>query len=372
MPTAVAGQRVAVQTACRGAERGIGQVVTSRDVAREAGVSQSTVSYAMSGRRPLSEDTLRRIVEAMERLGYQPNWRARALAGKHSDILGLVIPFAPRIEHASLLEFIEAIAAGARSHGYDILLVTADEGAAGLKRVVGEQICDGLILMQIETDDERIPVVRALNVPAVLIGVPGDPHGLTCIDADYWLGGQKCVDFFVEHGHRHVSMIRWEPELIERRINFVDRFTSGVEEAARRHGITLDLLEGGPDRNVIARAVAKGIAASPECPAFIVPETSVQEIVQQELWAARRRPGLDVSLIGACAEELAVRQIVPLTTIDFAPAVVSGRAVELLVDQLNDEANHQGETQLVEPTIHVRDSTMIDRARAPRTQLESP
>jgi len=333
-------------------------VVTSRDVAREAGVSQSTVSYAMSGRRPLSPETLERIVAAMEKLGYQPNSRARALAGKRSHILGLVVPFDSRIEHASLLQFIEAIAANARSRGFDILLVTADEGAPGLKRVIGERICDGLILMQIETHDERIPVVRALNTPAVLIGVPADAHGLTCVDADYRLGGEKCVDFLVAAGHRHVSMIRWQPEVIERQINFVDRFTAGVEAAAARHGVGLTLHDGGPDRDVIARAIAEGIAASPECPAFIVPDTSVQEIVQQELWAARRRPGVDASLIGACAEELASRQIVPLTTIDFAPTVVSEKAVNLLLDQLDGKHDGEETTHLVEPTIHVRESTV--------------
>lgn len=333
-------------------------MVTSRDVAREAGVSQSTVSYVMSGKRPISAETLRRVDDAMARLGYRPNSRARALAGKRSHVIGLMIPLAPRIEVASLMQFIQAIASGARSRNYDILLVTEDEGASGLQRVVGEQICDGLILMQIETDDERIPVLRELDVPAVLLGIPEDAHDLTCIDADYRLGGETCMRFFAERGHRSVALIDWQPELHERKVNFAERFVAGVTDTAPQVGIGLQRLAGGLDRSVIARAVEDGLAAQPDRPAFLVPDTAVQEMVQEALLLAGRRPGADVSLVGAANEERASRQIVPLTTIDFVPAVVSERAVQLLFDALDQRLSRGETTHLIAPEMRERKSTL--------------
>ena len=69
-------------------------MVTSRDVARLAGVPQSTVSYVMSGRRSISPETRRRVEEAIETLGFQPNAGARALASQRSQVIGLVVPFA--------------------------------------------------------------------------------------------------------------------------------------------------------------------------------------------------------------------------------------------------------------------------------------
>src|SRR5439155_12349837 len=108
--------------------RGEASVVTSRDVARVAGVSQSTVSYVMSGRRSISAETRKRVLDAIEQLTYQPNAGARALASQRTQVVGLVVPFGPNADTAGLLPFIETIAICARAEDHDVLLVTADEG----------------------------------------------------------------------------------------------------------------------------------------------------------------------------------------------------------------------------------------------------
>src|SRR5258706_12188489 len=64
---------------------------TSKDVARLAGVAQSTVSYVMSGNRPISDATRTRVLEAIEALTYQPNAGARALASQRTRVIGLMV-----------------------------------------------------------------------------------------------------------------------------------------------------------------------------------------------------------------------------------------------------------------------------------------
>lgn len=327
-------------------------MVTSREVAEAAGVSQSTVSYVMSGRRPISGETLRRVEDAMARLGYRPNSRARALAAKRSHVIGLMIPLSPRIEAASLMRFIQVIASESRRKGHDILLVTDDEGASGIERVVGEQICDGLILMQVETDDPRIPVVRELNVPVVVIGVPGDTDAITCIDADYQAAGELSVDFLADRGHDSVTFIDWPPGLRERKVNFLERFDAGIHAAAQRRGVLIRRESGGSDREVIGRAVSRGLERGGSTPAFLVPDSGVQAMVQESLLIAGRRPGFDVSVLGT--GEDGPQQIAPLTTIDFVPPVVSARAVELLIRDLDGEHPLDGEVHLVAPQITER------------------
>ena len=66
---------------------------TSRDVARAAGVSQSTVSYVLSGKRFVAPETRARVREAMVALGYRPHASARALKSNRSRILGLIAPY---------------------------------------------------------------------------------------------------------------------------------------------------------------------------------------------------------------------------------------------------------------------------------------
>ena len=66
---------------------------TSRDVAKLAGVSQTTVSYVMSGRRAVSPETEKRVQIAMKELGYQPHAGARSLRSRKSRVLGVVVPY---------------------------------------------------------------------------------------------------------------------------------------------------------------------------------------------------------------------------------------------------------------------------------------
>ena len=108
---------------------------TSKDVARAAGVSQSTVSYVMSGKRPISERTRERVLAAIEQLTYEPNAGARALASQRTRVVGLVVPFGSGSDTAGLLPFIETIAGAARANDHEVLLVTTDEGSAGLRRL---------------------------------------------------------------------------------------------------------------------------------------------------------------------------------------------------------------------------------------------
>ncbi len=235
---------------------------TSKDVAEAAGVAQSTVSYVLSGKRPISEKTRKKVEAAIEQLTYQPNAGARALASRKTRVIGLVIPFIPELEMASIMEFVSVIASTARQYDHDILLVTEDEGAAGLRRVVGQQICDGLILMQVEDEDERLPVARTLNVPVLLIGIPRDPSGLVCIDADFEMAGEHCVRDLAAAGHSVISIIDWQPAVVNRHVNYVDRFMGGADAAANALGVTVQHLPGGPDQATIADSVDKALAAT--------------------------------------------------------------------------------------------------------------
>ena len=67
-------------------------MATMTDIAREAGVSLSTVSYALSGKRPISAETRERIQAAIDRLEYHPAASARALALKRTSLLGVAVP----------------------------------------------------------------------------------------------------------------------------------------------------------------------------------------------------------------------------------------------------------------------------------------
>jgi DNA-binding LacI/PurR family transcriptional regulator len=195
-----------------------------------AGVAQSTVSYVLTGRRPVSAATRQRVFAAMAQLDYHPNAGARALASQRTQVIALVVPYRGRTDRVGLLPFIETMAVCAREHDHDVLLVIGDEGGAGLARISGRSLCDAIVLMDIERHDRRIPVAAGLPVPVILIGVPEDRAGLPCVDLDFEQAARLAIDHLADTGHDRVVELGYAPQLIAREL----KLRAPVHDRVRR------------------------------------------------------------------------------------------------------------------------------------------
>jgi DNA-binding LacI/PurR family transcriptional regulator len=345
-----------------GIDEEIVNAVTSLDVARAAGVSQSTVSYVMSGNRPISAETRDRVLAAMERLRYQPHAGARALAGRRTNVIGLVVPFRTA-EPSGSLPFIQTIAEVARTRDHDVLLITADEGSAGLKRLAGRALCDGIVLMAVEADDERIPVAASIEVPVVLVGIPDDRAGLYCVDVDFAQAARTAVQELARTGHDRVTVIGYPAALTERRINFVHRFIDSAEESARRLGLPLEVLvPAEPEREAVAAVVDLLLAGDRgQRPGLIVPRTELIQPLLHALAARGVRPGRDITVIGHCTNETAEKCEPPVTNVSLEPRVVSQRAMETLFWLLDPVPGVPPQpVSLIPATLTHRSTTMIN------------
>jgi len=336
--------------------------VTSADVARESGVSQSTVSYVMTGKRSISADTRRRVEEVMARLDYHPNSRARALAGQRSRVLGVVVPFRPQLDTAVILQFIGAIATAARAVDHDVLLVTDEEGPAGLRRLQGAAMCDAVLLMDVATEDPRLPLSRTMRMPVVLIGVPEDPEGLVCVDLDFERAGQLAMEELVVLGHRKIALITPSVSDPQRAANFTRRFRRGVVDVARTRGADVLVVPSDPDYQSAARAVREIYAQQPSTTAVLIHNSFVVEPVLAALEGDGYRPGLDVAVIAVCTDDVAEHQPVKLTSIALEPERTSALAVDLALRLLEGLPLPQGASPyLIEPRLVRRHSTFVAR-----------
>src|SRR5665811_2627648 len=99
------------------------------------------------------------------------------------------------------MQFVTGVVTGARMFEHDVLLLTQDD-AAGLERVADGSMVDALIMMDIEADDPRVPVLAGLRQPAVLIGLPSNAEGLSCVDLDFEAAGRTAVRHLAQLGHR--------------------------------------------------------------------------------------------------------------------------------------------------------------------------
>ena len=135
-------------------------MATIADVARQAGVAPSTVSHALSGKRPVAAATRERIITAARELGYEPNATAVNLCARRTRAVGLSLPLdrpGRTLSHGPFAEYVADIADLLAAHDYTLLcLVARSPEASDLARLVCCGHLDGLILLRVRLDDPRV------------------------------------------------------------------------------------------------------------------------------------------------------------------------------------------------------------------------
>ncbi|GAA4074035.1 LacI family DNA-binding transcriptional regulator [Streptomyces shaanxiensis] len=330
-------------------------MVKITDVARHAGVSPSTVSYALSGKRPISEETRRRVEESARLLGYRPHVGARALAGRRTNVLALVVPLRAGINVPVVMRFAVSVVTTARRYDHDVLLLTQEEGEDGLRRVADSALVDALLVMDVQLHDPRLPLLRDLDRPSVMIGFPADSAGLTCIDLDFRAAAEACVEHLARLGHRVVALVGSPPEVYVRQTAFAQRVVQGFTAAADRNRLSSAVhpCEATP---AAARTVAEQLLREqPALTGVVVHNEAVLEpLIDAFEELGLRVPG-DLSVTAICPDELAENIRVPVTSVALPSAEVGTRAVELLMKKLGGTT--VPEATLLPPRMTERAST---------------
>lgn len=310
-------------------------MVKITDVARRAGVSPSTVSYALSGKRPISDATRRRVQDAVRELGYRPHAGARPPAGRRSKVLALAVPLRSGVHVPVVTRFAVSVATAARAHDHDVLLLTQGEGEEGIRRVADAGLADAVVVMDVQLQDPRLPLLRSLSLPSVLIGVPAEPDGLTCVDLDFRAAGELCVDHLAGLGHRVVALVGSPPEVYVRRTAFARRLVQGFTSAADRHRIASTVHPCGTGRDA-ARAVAERLLREqPALTGVVVHnEPLLDPLIDAFERLGLRVPG-DLSLTAVCPAPVAASARIPVTSVAVPSAELGTRAVHLLVQKLS-------------------------------------
>jgi DNA-binding LacI/PurR family transcriptional regulator len=238
---------------------------------------------------------------------------------------------------AGLLPFIETIASSARANDHEVLLVTADEGSAGLRRLAGRALCDAIIMMDIREQDERVPVAASLPIPVVLVGVPDDPAGLYCVDLDFEAAARMAVDELVDTGHDEAVVVGYPAATMARKINFVGRFLGSARHQAELRGLPLTVLEPVElGRAAAAQAIESILSRRGRGRlGLVVPYSAVMGSLLHALRSRDVVPGRDISLIGISTDRQAEESEPAYTNVSEEPRDVSRRAMETLFWLLN-------------------------------------
>jgi DNA-binding LacI/PurR family transcriptional regulator len=330
-------------------------MATLAEVARHAGVSASTVSYVLSGKRSISEETRQRVERSIRELGYHPNAGARALASNRSHIIALMVPLRTDMYVPVMMEIAIAVATAARQFGHDVLLLTGEEGPAAVRRVAGSGLADAMIVMDVELEDERVPLLRDTDRPSVLIGLPTDPTGLTCVDLDFAATGALCADHLADLGHQEVAVIGEAAAVYQRHTGFAERTLDGLRRRARDRGMRVIHRPCEGSYESTAGVLSRIFEERPGTSALVVQnETAVGPLLGLLRQQGRAVPE-DVSVIAICPDQVALQASVRLTSVAIPAQEMGRRAVELVMAKIRGD--EPDTVTLLPPQLTARAST---------------
>lgn len=329
-------------------------MATMNDVARTAGVSLSTVSYVLSGKRTISEETRQAVLEAIRKLNYSPHSGARALASNRSNVLGLMAPLRADVNVSVVMQFVAAVVTTARTFNQDVLLLTQDD-AGGLERVTSQSMVDGLLMMDIEARDTRIPLLAKLRKPAVLIGLPDDPHGLSCVDFDFAGASRTAVRHLSELNHTRIGFFGSPPASLERHATYADRARKGFTEACEAAGVGSILRACEATVPALTEALDAVLEGDDPVTALVVHNEALLPLLSEALLSRGLRIPEDLSVVAIAPEDVALAAAKPWTAVSIPAHDIGRAAVEMVMDRLNSDK--PVEVRLIVPSLVQRETT---------------
>lgn len=229
-----------------------GARVTSIQVAKRAGVSQSAVSRVFTPGASVSQRTADKVKKAADELGYRPNVLARSLITGKSHMIGLLVAY---LENYFYPEALEKLSNALQAEGYHVLVFMAEQTGRNIDKVVDEILdyqVDGIVMASVAISSKLAARCQAAGVPVVLFNRKQDDDRLSAVTSDNAAGGEKLADFLIQGGHTRIGYIAgWEEASTQR-----DR-EAGFRNGLAKGGHALSAREVGEFRYEQAQEAAR-------------------------------------------------------------------------------------------------------------------
>jgi LacI family transcriptional regulator len=330
--------------------------ITIKDVARQAGVSTTTVSHVINNTRHVEDSTRQKVLETMEALGYHPNTLARSLRSGETRTIGLIVPDASNLFFADIAKRIENIG---YENGYSVILCNSDNNMHKQRNYIDTLIAkqvDGAIFISSGESDEDLERLRASHTPLVVADriVPLSLADVVLIDNA--LGGYLAARHLLSLGHTRIACISGPSEITPSRLR-VEGYRTAMAEA----NIPI------PASYIIAgdfqfRSGVQGMQylmnLEPRPTAVFV----LNDMMAIGAISAAHRLGLDVpedvSIVGFDNIDFSTAVFPSLTTVAQPMEEIAKLATELLIKKMQDAENaDHNQEYLLKPHLVVREST---------------
>lgn len=330
--------------------------VTIKDIARELGVSPSTVSRALKDHPDISPETKREVKDLAEKLNYQPNAIALSLKHSRSFTLGVIIPETVHYFFSSVISGIEDVAYNA---GFNMMICQSNElydrEKSNANMLYSNRVDGLLVSISKETIDfNHLLFFQQNNIPVVFFDRTTDDFPCDQVIIDDYTAAFNIVEYMIKRGHKNIIHLAAPQHL---QIGFKRR--KGYQDALLKHGLPFS------EKNIVL------------ADKFDMSTQAVEKIIQQEnipdgIFAVNDLTALgaikalkrnniripdDVGVAGFGNGQNAILTDPPLTTIDQNGYKMGIKAAELLLKRISSNVTEFAhEKHYIETELIVRES----------------
>lgn len=328
--------------------------VTLRDIAKEAGVSTTTISRALNNKPDVSSKTKDKIIKIAKNLGYTPNLLAKSLRSKKSKTIGVVLADISN-------PFFSAVAKGvenaARKKSYSIILCNTDEEYEKEEealQVLVEKRVDGLLITPVQKEYKDILRIKEQKIPLVLVGRHFDTIGTNSVVSDDSLGGFLATEYLIKKGHRKILYISGPLH-----ISSASERLNGYKEALKKYKISFK------------KKLVRGYTAKMD-EAYMLMEKLLKEkldftaiftfsdFLAFGIMKALREEKLkipdDVAVVGYDDIEFSSILEIPLTTVHMPKYRLGMEGTNMLIDEIEGKNSGKPQKLVIKPELIVRES----------------
>ena len=306
--------------------------VTSLQVAKKAGVSQSAVSRVFTPGASASRATIDKVKKAANDLGYRPNVLARAMVSGKSRIIGVVVAY---LENQFYPEALERLSNSLQAKGYHVLIFMAGKNMQSLDDVVEEILdyqVDGIVAASVAMSSTLAERCKFAGVPMVLFNRSQDLPSMSAVTSDNIAGGRKVAEFLISGNHKKIGYISgWEGASTQR-----DR-EAGFISCLANSGFTLHNRQVGNFVMEEAKeATRKMFSSDPPDAVFVANDHMALAVMDTLRYELGLKIPQDVSVIGYDDVPASAWPAYDLTTVRQPVNKMVQETVEILIEKINN------------------------------------
>lgn len=210
--------------------------ITIKDVAKQSGVSISTVSRVINDSKPVTDEVKQRVLDVIKETGYIPNPLARSLVTKKSKLIGVVVP---ELSDSFVNEILNGIEEIAKMYDYDILLANTysnrEQELKSINLLRAKQV-EGIVMISWKVEEEHINYIQNCGIPATYISKTARNYDIHTVSTSNKEATYDMTKYLVGKGHEKIAFIMTSEDdtVLE-----MERL-SGYEDALSENNIKLE------------------------------------------------------------------------------------------------------------------------------------